>query len=293
AQRTQAAHELASMRDYLDAVKLATEAGELAADRAFTREQLSFVSLLSEPHQLAGMRATFDMFRTSYVSFYVKHHDAYWRAFSRLRTALKDAEPGARALERLNTLRALGRPVGEAELAAYERLSGGPRACAARTLAAQLSEQPRCRDCGIALGEVVPDEEVEAVVRGLGEALARQQARLASEAVRRILARGGERIEQFLQIAQASDQAGLTQVLDDDDLLDFLRELLAEPAAPTPEALDLFEELARAHPLVSAQQVDAVVETLRELLTERLAAQQSTDSAPSSFRLASETAPQP
>ena len=64
--------------------------------------------------------------------------------------------------------------------------------------------------------------------------------------------------------------------------------MLSEPVAPTAEALDLFEELARSHPVVSEEQVDAVAQTLRTLLTERLASQQEDDpSASATFRLAS------
>jgi hypothetical protein len=139
----------------------------------------------------------------------------------------------------------------------------------------------------------VPSEEAEEVLRRLHAALAGQQARLASEAVRRILARGGERLDQFLQIVQASDLAGLAQVLDD-ELLAFLRELLSQPVSPTPEALDLFEELARAYPVVSEEQVDAVVHTLRQLLSEQLASQRAADpSRAAAFRLASTPPPAP
>ena len=106
------------------------------------------------------------------------------------------------------------------------------------------------------------------------------------------MARGGRRLEQFLQIVQASDLTGLAHVLDG-DLLEFLRELLSEPVAPTAEALDLFEELARSHPVVSEDQIDAVSQTLRTLLTEQLAAQQEHDpTASATFRLASIPPPQ-
>ena len=74
----------------------------------------------------------------------------------------------------------------------------------------------------------------------------------------------------------------------DDELLAFLGELLAQPVSPTPEALDLFEHLARAYPIVSEEQVEAVIETLRQLLTEQLASQRASDpSRPAAFHLAS------
>lgn len=292
AEHPEEASELAAMRAYVDGAKPNPQMRVLLVDHAVTREQLSFVALLSEPRELDRMRGTFEMFQGAYVASYVEHHQRYWQAFARLRSALDEAAPTAEALARLNTLRALGRPMGGAALAAYERLTRRQQGCAAQNLESALRERPTCPACGISLEASAPSGEAEEVMRRLHGALARQQARLASEAVRRILARGGERIEQFLQIVQASDLAGLAQVLDD-ELLAFLRELLSEPTAPTPEALDLFEQLTRSYPLVREEQVEAVIGTLRQLLTERLAEQQAVDpSQPAAIRLAS-TPPAP
>ncbi len=289
--RQQAAEQLAAMRAYLDGAQSGHQMRALLVDHAATREQLSFVTLLSEPHRLDGMRAAFETFRSDFARAYVDHHERYWRAFARLRTALDETALTAQALARLNTLRALGQPVGQAALDAYERLTRRRSACSAQDLASTLRDRSICPDCNITMEDGIPTEEVEDVLRRLQAALARQQARLASEAVRRILARGDERLEQFLQIVQASDLTGLAQVLDD-DLLVFLQELLSQPVAPTPEALDLFEELARAYPTVSEEQVDAVIDTLRRLLTEQLASQRAADpSRAAAFRLAAEPPP--
>jgi len=280
-----AARELSAMLAYVDGAQPPATDVELATDHAFTREQLSFITLLEQPHQLDRLRASFEVFRQRYASAYGRHHDQYWRAAARLQSELQEAAPVARTLARLNALRALGRPVGEAQLAAYQRLVGDRPACAVRDLPAALRERPACPHCGISLREGVPAEEGRAVLRGLRSALARQQSRLASEAVRRILGRGGERLEQFLRVVQAADLSALASVLDD-DLLDFLRELLAEPVVPTLEALDLFEELARAHPVITEEQLDAVLGTLRRLIIEQLAAQRGANGG--ALRLATE-----
>lgn len=282
----EAAEALLALRSYLDGIA-AVPAAALAVDLAFTREQLSFVTLLQQPHQIESLRGTFDVFRARYASAYAKRHETYWRDAARLRDELEAARPSAVALERLNTLRALGRPVGAAALAAYEQLAAAPIACDAGDLAATLCDHPHCPECDLALDAAVPTAEVQRALRGIAAALQRQQSRLAGEAVRRILGRGGERIEQFLRIVQASDLAGLARVLDD-DLLGFLRELLAEPVAPTADALDLLEQLARAYPVVREDQIDEVVRALRRLLREHLAAQRDGDPArPPAVRLAS------
>jgi len=286
-EQPEAALELAAMRAYLDGAPPGRDNADLAADHAFTREQLSFLTLLEQPHQLDSLRATFEMFRAGYIDAYVKYHHAFWKDAARLRAALDGALSAAQALARLNTLRALGPPLGEAALAAYERLTQQRSACSARGLAAALRERPACTECNLTLEDSPPSEETDQVLRGLQTALHRQQARLASEAVRRILARGGERLEQFLQVVQASDLAGLSQVLDD-DLVSFLRELLSEPVAPTPEALGVFDALVRAYPVVSEEQIDALLDMLRQLLLEQLAARRTAEPAEEpAFRLAS------
>ena len=281
---------LATMRAYLAGAK---PCRRLLVDHATTQEQLSFVALLSEPRQLGRMRATFEFYRGEYVATYTQRHQAYWRAFAPMRSALDEASPTVQALTRLNTLSSLGGPLGRAALAAYRRLTRGQRTCPAPELASTLLQQPVCPDCKITLEDSPPIEHVDEVLRRLHAALARQHARLAGEAVHRILARGGGRIEQFLQIVQASDLAGLAQVLDE-ELLAFLRELLSEPVSPSSEALDLFLELARAHPTVTEEQVEAVIQTLRRLLTEKLASQQAADpSQRAALRLASAPPPSP
>lgn len=286
AERAEEAQELASMRSYLERATPGTGRRALLVDHAATREQLSFFTLLTDPRQLDRMRAVFRAYQQAYAAAYEEHHRRYWRASARLRGLLDDAAPTARALARLNSIDALGRPVGGAALAQYDRLVRGQPSCSVTDLDAALREQPACPACGVTLAESPPSEEAEETLRRLHAALARQQRRLASEAVRRILARGGERLEQFLRIVQASDLTGLVQVIDD-ELVAFLRELLSQPVTPTREALNLFEQLARAYPTVHEEQLDAVVATLRELLAERLAAQGAEDpTRPAAFQLA-------
>ncbi len=287
----QPAAELASMLAYLEAAKPGPQQRRLLVDQATTREQLSFVTLLSEPHRLDGMHATFEIFRNDYLAAYTEHHRQYWQAWARLRAVLDEAAPIAQTLARLNTLSALGQPLGRTALAAYRRLTREPRSCSPQDLEATLRERPGCQGCQVTLEIGVPSEETEEVLHRLQAALSRQQARLANQAVRRILARGGERIEQFLQIVQASDLTGLAQVLDD-ELLAFLSELLAQPVSPAPAALDLLQELIRAHPTVSEKQVEAVTQTLRQLLIEQLASQQAADpSQEAAIRLAATLSP--
>ncbi len=256
--------ELADLREYLTGAVPPADPSELTADRVMTLEQLSFATLLSDPGQLESMRSTFHkIFRARYRRAYLEHHRRYWQAAATLDSLLAEAQPTADALARLNTLRELGSAFGSGALAEYRRLRATPRACpAAAELEARLAERPICPACGLTLADSPPHEYAQDVLRQLQRALGRQQARLASEAIHQILAqRGGERIEQFLKVVQASDLRGLANVLDD-DLLAFLRELLAPKASPP----DVLEALSRAFPSVGDRDVEAAVEEFRRLL---------------------------
>lgn len=259
------------MRAYLEGGEPSADQPDLLVDHAAAREQLSFITLLVEPQRFDQMRAAFESYRATYARAYEKHHERHWRVASTRHAAIEEAAPAARALERLNTLSALGRPTGRAALGEFDRLRRARAACDGAELPEELRRHPVCPSCGLGLADRAPQDEVERTVRRVHAALARQQARLASEAVRRILARGGERLEQFINIVQASDQAGLTRILDEELLL-FLRDLLEQPAGPSAQALELIGALARAHPAVCDGDIDAAAETLRRLLSERLRA---------------------
>jgi hypothetical protein len=271
AQDVDPALELATMRTYLAAAVVPVAAAELAMDRAVTLEQLSSAVLFMEPHRLEGMRATFEYFRKRFGAAYQEHHRRYWQACEQLLKERDEAEGTARALARLNRIRELGKAVGVNALAQYDDLGKAPERCLlVETLADSLTQQSSCPLCGVTLADEAPAERVRDVVRRLQRALRQQQNRLSSQAIRQILSQqGGERIERFLKVVQASDLRGLAEVLDD-ELVEFLRALLTPPpGAP----LSPLERLRQAYPVVSEESLAAAVEEFRQLLEEALAAE--------------------
>jgi hypothetical protein len=218
------------------------------------------------------MRATCEYFRGRFRAALLSHHANYWRVTSRLRLSLEDGESSVRALARLNSLERLGRPLGEDTLAQHGRLLAAAQDCPlVERLDGALGAAASCPGCGLTLADQPRSTEVDALLRRLSRALSQQMTRLSSEAVRRILARArGEHIEQFLQVVQASDLAGLAHVLDD-KLLEFLRDLLGgEPATGAPPVL---ERLRRAFPVVDEGEVEAATEVFRRLLEQALVEQ--------------------
>ena len=267
----EAAAELAEMRAYLAAAVVPDATGDFAVDRRVTLEQLSPAALFIEPHRFDGMRATFEYFRKRFAAAYREHHRRYWDGCGRLIQTIDESEPAARALGRLNGVRELGRPVGLNALAQYQDMRASLARCPLdEALPDSLKKAPSCPMCGITLADEPPRTAAADVSRRLERALRQQQQRLSSAAIRRILAQRKEaRVEQFLQVVQASDLHGLANVLDD-ELVAFLKELLAEPQR---SKASLLAEFLRANPEISEASLDTAVAEFRRLLAEELSAQ--------------------
>jgi hypothetical protein len=262
-ERPREAKELMRLRTFMAEAVVPDSSTQLTMDRAVVQEQLSFAVLVAEGHRWSAVRAAFDRFRGGYRKAYLEYHRQYWREALRLHAQLMDFAPRTYALRRLNTLTELGPSMGEEAIVRYEELPGSIGAC---TLALrqelELSQEARCPACGIALGQEPPWQEAEEVQHLLDKALGQQLQRLSSKAVRRVLVQSGEaRIQEFLQVVQASQTQSLAQVLDD-ELLGFLRRFLVE--ARLSEVLrPLVLRLQEPIPDLDPKTVDAAAEVVR------------------------------
>lgn len=268
------ASKTAYMRCYLMDAVVSESEPELAIDRTLALEELSFATLVAEPHRWAAMRAAFERFRQRYQCAYLKHHQRYCEATLTLHAQLLDLVPHAQALRRLNTLRELGPPLGEEALAEYEQLPQGMGPCTlCTTLERELGEAPRCPVCGISMNDEPPWENVQRVTHRLERALNQQLQRLSSKAVSQILATSGEaRVEQFVQLVQASQARSLADILDD-DLLGFLRRLLAEARVKSLLA-PVFAKLQEPIPDLSEEAVEEIAEEVARVIHDAFATSQ-------------------
>jgi hypothetical protein len=260
------ARKAARMRRFIIEAVVPESEPELAIDRTLALEELSFATLVAEPHRWAAMRAAFERFRHRYQSAYLKHHHRYWEASLTLHAQLMDLVSHVEALRRLNTLRELGPPLGEEALADYEQL---PQRMGACLLSASLEREPgeaaRCSACGISLNDEPPWEDVQRMRRRLERAISQQLQRLSSKAVKQILTASGEaRVEQFVQLVQASQARSLADVLDD-ELLGFLRRLLVE--AHVKSLLSpVFAKLQEPIPDLSEEVVEDIAEKVARVI---------------------------
>jgi len=266
AENPNGARKVARMRRFLIEAVVPKSEPELAIDRTLALEELSFATLVAEPHRWAAMRAAFERFRQRYQSAYLKHHQQYCETILTLHAQLLDLVPHAQALRRLNTLREVGLPLGVNAVADYEKLPQRIAPCTlCTTLERELREAPRCPVCGISMNDEPPWEDVQRMRHRLERALNQQLQRLSSKAVSQILAASGEaRVEQFLQLVQASQARSLADVLDD-DLLGFLRRLLVEARVKSLLS-PVFAKLQEPIPDLSEEAVEDLAEEVARVI---------------------------
>jgi len=268
------ARKAARMRCFLIEAVVPESEPELAIDRTLALEELSFAALVAEPQRWVAMRAAFERFRQRYQGAYLKHHQRYYEGLLTVQAQLLDLVSHAQALRRLNTLRELGPPLGEEALAEYEQLPQRIGACLLSTsLEQELGEAPRCPACGISMNDEPPWEDVQRMRRRLERALNQQLQRLSSKAVSQILAASGEaRVEQFIQLVQASQARSLADVLDD-ELLGFLRRLLVEARVKSLLS-PVFAKLQEPIPDLSEEAVEDIAEEVARVIRDAFSTSQ-------------------
>ncbi|MBI4297264.1 MAG: hypothetical protein HY676_01895 [Chloroflexi bacterium] len=219
------ATEAAGMHEYLREASPAL-GDDLAMDRASLLEQLTFRNFMATPHLWPSLKSLFDLFRPRYSAQYLAHHSRYHQEMARLESQLRDADSRLGALGRLNSLEDLGPPLGQNLPAQFQEVVERIHPCPEAS--PSLQAHPICAVCGVALGAEPPAAEVGRLLDELDRALKEQLRRLSSQTIHHILAPSQDnRIEQFLQVLQASDVASLVQILDD-DVTEFLRQLLVQ-----------------------------------------------------------------
>ncbi|MBI1885259.1 MAG: hypothetical protein HYS09_02925 [Chloroflexi bacterium] len=227
-EQPEAALEVAGMRRYVEEAVVPSHQTDLQLDRALALQQLGFATAVLEPQRLPSARASFQLFRDRYRKAYRDHHESYSAESASIHARLLELEQIASALVKLNTLAELGPPVGAAAVDAYHELLSETASCPHLEATEALLDDPSCPACGLVLDAEPPAERAAEVSSRIQRAVARQMARLASTAVRQVLARSGDpRVERFLKVVQASQIASLSEILDD-ELLGYLRRFLVE-----------------------------------------------------------------
>ncbi|MBA7607476.1 hypothetical protein ES703_14635 [subsurface metagenome] len=270
AQLRDMAAEIVAVKSYLDDVVLGEGQRELDMDRVSILEQLTLENLVPNIHLWASVKALFDWFKSRYRALYSSHHQQYHHELASFRLVLEDSKPEVDALMRLNSITELGPPVGQELIGEYEGLLAKVSPCPMADKEVSVEEQPTCPHCRLVLTAEPPKREVERFLRQLKQALKEQQRRLSSEAVRHILAKSGEKqIDQFIKVVQTSNLSPLVNVLDD-ELVDFLRQLLQEADIEI-EWRPTLSELAEKFPSLEEGEIDAAAAEFATMLKKAFA----------------------
>ncbi|MDA1173906.1 MAG: hypothetical protein O2826_05225, partial [Chloroflexi bacterium] len=185
--------------------------------------------LLTSPHEWAALVETGHLFQHRYATAYLRQHREYHAKVGTLAHAVDTAWRKAKALDRLNSLPALGEPVGVGLPALAEEMRNAVMACGTEREIADVEAAPMCPTCGMPLGAPPPTTDVDHLTAYVDEALGEQNRRLALTMAHRILERPGhDQIDRFIQVVQVSDLSGLANVLDD-VVVQFITELIDQP----------------------------------------------------------------
>ena len=220
---------LTSTVRYLQEAYVPEDLRNLALQRQSLQATLRLSELITTSFSAQVLQGQIARFREEYHRAYVKHHDAYRQEAASLLSRLREAQLEVQGLEQLNTVDELGEPVGVESLERFHRLSASIAVCPLPSDQLSLGRTPRCRHCGLVLGQQVPSQDIDLVVQEVESGLKEQNRRLSLQVVQRILhGPRDERIDRFIQVVQASDVSGLVNVLDE-HLVAFLRQVLSGP----------------------------------------------------------------
>lgn len=228
-----------AMREYLRAAGLAPDLGaaEPAADKAIVALEIECQLLLgalnlgvlpAAARNFEALETRFQKFKWTYIEAYRAAHERRRQQSERLATVLDDARMHLGALGRLNSIAALGAPVGGELGAQIEALGSGIVRCEVDAAMA-LEAVPRCPRCGFALGAPPPAPELGEALDRVRRALMGKLAALSHSAIARLIREHdhGHRLDGFLKITQAAHTGALVRVLDD-NLAGYLARLLDE-----------------------------------------------------------------
>jgi hypothetical protein len=261
------AADITDVRSYLDRLRLRSSDVELETDRTALLGQMRLENLTSQPQLWSSLLSQFDQFRDRYRTTYQKHHRDTQTELGRLQEQLADAPRRLDALALLNNVEELGDARGRDLAQRYAALAPRITPCSVDFRTLKLDAEPLCTQCQLTLADAAPKQDVEKFERELELALRDQQRRLASEAIRRVLARSDSHdMATFVQVVQTANVTALVDVMSA-ELADFIRRLLAEEDAAAVRT-NVLARFVDAYPTLEENNIEAATAQFKEMLRE-------------------------
>lgn len=226
-QLMESAAEVLAAQQYVEGAVAPPGMPELSVERQALRAVLAPGALLGATRSWSALAQQVSGFRSRYLAAYLGHHQGMQRELLPYRRYLEEAHLKLRALAFLNTLPELGEPAGVGLTEALDRLGEVPPCCSVSAADLDLRSNPWCSFCRLTLEQKLPAEQLAGLLPAIEAALAQQTQRLSVLLVQKVLRRQGDgRLDEFLKIVHSSDLSALSNTLSD-ELLAFIRELLA------------------------------------------------------------------
>ena len=223
------APEISGTRTYVSEMTFGREHHELSVQRDLVAGRIGLDSLLADPSVWPSVLESFGVLRREYADVYLLHHRQYHLESSRLAIDLDRVKDHLSALEKFNSISEFGSPLGQELPEMFRAAAASLRSCPRAEADVSLEAAPDCDHCKLPLDETPPQREVAAVVGGTEAAMREYNRRLSSSMVHRVLANPSkEQIEKLMDLIQVSNISSLANVLDE-EVLEFLRKLVAQP----------------------------------------------------------------
>ena len=251
---------------YVSAASLPERYRELAFDRAALLAQLEPGYLIDHPEVWPSVAASFQWFRARYRTLYREHHQWFYQEVGQSRDLLLEAQAKTEAVRQLDTIAPLSSSRAASAVRNWEDTLASLASCPQSEEPEDFAlASPHCASCRLSFAVPSPRSRVLDTLNESDAALELQLRRLSSEAVHKVLARSHKpRVDQFLEVLQASDTRSLTQVLDD-ELVSFLRSLLAE-ALDASYSAKVFAPLRDKFAVLTEEEIPEAVQEFEHLL---------------------------
>jgi len=258
--------QIGEVKKYLQNIRLREDDRELKAQVMTLSAQLDLLNLASQPHIWNSIWANFEDFKRRYRNEYQKFHRDTNAELLKIKQSLEIVPNQLMALKLLNNITELGSALGGDLENRYAEICEGLEPCGVLDyLQVNIDASSVCQVCNCEMTYSIPNHTVEKFNHDLNQALAGQQQRLASETIRRVLEQGqGDALNQFLKVIQASNLAGLINILDT-NIVKIIRDLLKKEQIITIESHAVGSLLQKFNSL-EEKDIPLVVDEFRTLL---------------------------
>lgn len=215
--------DVQAARDYVISADFGRADQALATDGELLIARLDVLDILAHRTPAAPVFHDFQQWKRRYTGVYRFHHAQRRSADLKLARRIKRADLQQVAVRKLTSIQELDGILDPDFPALWEELKESVEPCANREDELALQDRPFCGDCGVRMGSLSDEDEVEARIAQIEEMLQACSVRLSDIAVSRVLS--GQREDELRKLIHMNSIADLTAISHvlDDGVMRFLK----------------------------------------------------------------------